>query len=345
MEKHSTPKLNIFSVIGFACAVIFLIGFLRKNGVEISTGQAVASTTTIESVQQPTHQERTEFSIAPAEMVIRPTARRSETTQVAEKAVSKRTLNSWVNQFDEIAMSQAMDRGIPAGVSLAFGITKVRAGIQINTWDDYVEKVVHPLVHLKRNAPKADISNYFKYSANSELWAEGLGRTGRFDANDLKYIMESFNLDEFDRTVRANIVAGKQQPKLEQQAVEVANQVIIENTTDYYKADRELERAQRVSEWQETYNEVVGHEVAEEVARKKLKTGKYLTDEDLQRLVDETDAETEKALKNKVMFMGRKINKNHSTAAQKTDITNPKNAQARGELYQQKIQKKKKLRD
>ncbi len=341
MEKQSTPKLNIFSVVGFACAVIFLIGFLRKNGVEISRSQAAKSVVQVEDVIVSSQQQH-ELSMLPVERVVRPKSGKNATTK---HKMSERSLDQWVNEFGEIAISQAIDRGIPAGISLAFGMMKVQAGIDINTWNDYMEKVVQPLVHLKRNAPRADISNYFKYSANSDLWAQGLGRTGRFDAYDLKQIMEHYNLDNFDRTVRANIVAGKQQPKLAEKAVEIANQVVATSSMEYYETDKELERANRVSEWKETYEEVVGHEVAEEVARKKLKTGKYLSDEDLQRLVDETNAETEQALENKVMFMGRRINRSHPTASQKTDITNPRNAQARGELYHQKINRTKKMKD
>ncbi|MFM9948257.1 MAG: hypothetical protein ACKV1O_09990, partial [Saprospiraceae bacterium] len=88
------------------------------------------------------------------------------------------------------------------------------------------------------------------------------------------------------------------------------------------------------------YDEIVGSEVAKEAARKKLKSGRYLTEEDLTRLVEETDQETAKALKSKLAFPGRKVNPNHPDAAKRLDITDPKNTQAREELYQRKLKEK-----
>ncbi len=65
--------------------------------------------------------------------------------------------------------------------------------------------------------------------------------------------------------------------------------------------------------------------------------GKAKIEKDLSRLVEETDQETAKALKSKLAFPGRKVNPNHADAAKRLDITDPKNTQAREEVYQKKL--------
>ncbi|MEL6717843.1 MAG: hypothetical protein AAFP82_03940, partial [Bacteroidota bacterium] len=233
--------------------------------------------------------------------------------------------------------------GIPAGVSLAMGITQLDAGIPIRSAEDFMRAVVEPLTHLKRNAPFADRSAYFKYAANSERWADGLGATGRYSASSLKDLIARYGLDALDHQVRNQIVSAPSNSKIVERKVEyVANEVSEIANTRYMEVERPrhaISKAERAQVWEQEYEASVGNAVAKEVARKKLKSGNYLTDEDMQRLIEETDVETGKALENKVMFMGRKINKRHPKAGAKSDITDPKNAHARGEHYQKHVKK------
>ena len=93
--------------------------------------------------------------------------------------------------------------------------------------------------------------------------------------------------------------------------------------------------------WEAEYDEMVGREVAKEIAKEKLKSNSYISEEDMARLVEETNVETSKVLESKLSFPGRKVNKNHPDAAKMNDITKPKNSQAREELYQKKLKARK----
>lgn len=330
MKKQQTSSFNVFSLFGFACAIILVIGFLKKNGVEISRSKvSYAEITNTSNVVD-------EFSILPVETMKMKESSYEAKPSSARIGTSAPNANNWVRQFSEIAVNQALEKGIPAGISLALGIAKLQSGATIQSFDDYISQVIQPLVIAKKNATKEDRAYYFKYSANSDFWAEGLEKTGRYSESDLKKIIHQHNLETYDQSVRASIANGRNNPTIERQAIETANQIVARKNATF-KVDEDAERAAKVEQWRQNYDENVGRDVAKEVARKKLKTGKYLSDEDLQRLVDETTVETEKALENKTMMMGRKINPNHPDAAQKLDITNPKNAQARGEIYQQKV--------
>ncbi len=332
MKQQQTSSFNIFSLFGFACAIILVIGLLKKNGVEISRSK-------VSYAEVPSHSKVVDkFSVLPVETM----KMKEFSDEVKPKPSSSRistsapNVNHWIKQFSELAVNQALEKGIPAGISLALGIAKLQSGATIESFNDYINQVIQPLVVAKKNALKEDRSYYFKYSANSDFWAEGLGKTGHYTTSDLKKIIRQYGLETYDQSVRTHITNGTVNPIIERQAIETANQLVTKKSTTL-KVDEDAERAAKVEQWRQNYDENVGRDVAKEVARKKLKTGKYLSDEDLQRLVDETTVETEKLLEHKTMMMGRKINPNHPNAAQKSDITNPRNAQARGEIYQQKV--------
>ncbi len=330
MKKQQTSSFNIFSLFGFACAIILVIGLLKKNGVEISRSK-------VSYAEIPSHSKVVDkFAALPLEAMKMKEFSDEVSPSSSRIGTSAPNLNYWIEQFSEIAVNQALERGIPAGVSLALGIAKLQSGATIQSFNDYLNQVIQPLVGAKKNASKEDRSYYFKYSANSDFWAEGLGKTGHYSTGDLKKIIRQYGLQTYDQSVRTQITKGIVNPTIERQAIETANQVVAKKNLTL-KVDEDAERAAKVEQWRQNYDENVGRAVAKEVARKKLNTGKYLSDEDLQRLVDETTVETEKVLEHKTMMMGRKINPNHPNAAQKLDITHPRNAQARGELYQQKV--------
>lgn len=346
-QQYNTPSkggFNIMSALGFAFAVLLVAGYLKKNGSLIEGERSIQDLETTEL-------QASMANLYPSERVSAPIERPRSSTPKSYNSYKKEevrrpemiSIEHWISTFDEFAKEQALANGIPAGVSLAMGITKLDAGIPIRSAEDFMRAVVEPLTHLKQNAPFADRSAYFKYAANSDRWAEGLGATGRYSASSLKDLIARYRLDAFDSQVRSEIVRAPSNSKIVERKVEyIANEVSEINYNRSMEVERPrhaISKAERAQIWEEEYEASVGNAVAKEVARKKLKTGSYLTDEDMQRLIEETDAETGKALENKVMFMGRKINKKHQKAGEKSDITDPKNAHARGEHYQKHVKK------
>ncbi|MEM6699113.1 MAG: hypothetical protein AAF599_11995 [Bacteroidota bacterium] len=346
-QQYNTPTrggFNIMSALGFAFAVLLTAGYLKKNGNLIEEEMNIQDLETTELRASMANLYPSERVVAPIE---RPKSSSPKSYNSYKKEEVRRpemiSIENWINTFDEFAKEQALANGIPAGVSLAMGITKLDAGIPIRSAEDYMRAVVEPLTHLKKNAPYSDRSTYFKYAANSDRWADGLGATGRYSASSLKDLIARYRLDAFDNQVYSKIVAAPSNSKIvERKVAYVANEVSDINHARNMEVERPrhaVSKAARAQVWEQEYESSVGNAVAKEVARKKLNTGNYLTDEDMQRLIAETDKETSKALENKVMFMGRKINKKHPSANAKSDITNPKNAHARGEHFQKHVKK------
>ncbi|MEL6943675.1 MAG: hypothetical protein AAFO82_13480, partial [Bacteroidota bacterium] len=311
-QQYNTPSrsgFNIFSVLGFAFAVLLTAGYLKKSGTLVDSERNIFDVETTELRASMANMYPADRAAAPVE---RPRSANPKQYNSYKKEEVRRpqmiSIENWINQFDEFAKEQALANGIPAGVSLAMGITQLDAGIPIRSAEDFMRAVVEPLTHLKRNAPFADRSAYFKYAANSERWADGLGATGRYSASSLKDLIARYGLDALDHQVRNQIVSAPSNSKIVERKVEyVANEVSEIANTRYMEVERPrhaISKAERAQVWEQEYEASVGNAVAKEVARKKLKSGNYLTDEDMQRLIEETDVETGKALENKVMFMG-----------------------------------------
>lgn len=352
----------LFKSLGFLFAVILFVGMMDKAGVNISLQDQGASSTRVahatvgesNALEAPAAPERSNRVIVADEPEVRPTRSYSapKSYDVSSNSSSKRkgldrsvTVEDWIEGFSDLAIEQAMDRGIPAGVALAVGVAKLSEGVNISNWNSFMEEVIDPLAAAKFQASRKEIKSYFKYSANSEKWAEGLGNTGDFSSSNLKKVMKKYGLRDFDYEVRNKLSSD---PEVEQKATEVAEEVTYAMKETRWEArkkavaDRSKSREMKSSEiWEAEYEEMVGREVAKEIAKKKLKTNKYLSEEDMARLVEETNVETSTVLKNKLSFPGRKINKDHPDAAKMKDITNPKNTQAREELYQDKLKSRK----
>lgn len=331
---------GLFGIIGFVLAIIMIAGLLKKS-----------STATDESVDLYTEQEahfstdfnersslpRSKVADRPVRTYIAPKKSRREVSTPNEPIA----LNNWIMEFEELAKIQAMAEGIPAGISLAMGIHIMQNGVPISSSTEFMNLIVEPLTHLKHNAPHRDRSSYFKYSANSQKWADGLGASGRYSARELKKIMGQYDLARLDREVRDHIV--RTPSATERKAEYVANEVVDRATEARREASdvrHPVGREARTSQWRDNYEEVVGEDVAKKKARQKLSSGKYITEEDMQALIEEVDAETDEVVENKLMFMGRKINRGHDEAGKVTDVTNKRNAQARGEQYQEYVAKK-----
>ncbi|MEM9889001.1 MAG: hypothetical protein AAF849_24135 [Bacteroidota bacterium] len=346
--------INILNLLGFALAVIFTVGFFKKTAQNDNNERSYVN---YEKEEKALRSGIAEFY--PAEAKILP-ARSSASKKVRSYATSEKiekerraspsnkaiSIEDWIYSFEGFAKDQAIKNGVPAGISLAMGINVLENGVPIRSEADYIRLVVEPLRHLKTNAPYKDRSAYFKYAANSKKWADGLGASGRYSSSDLRKVIRQYRLDVFDRAVRDYIVgAASDSPALERKieyvAQEAREQKIV-NRTASTSARPALSRSERVAEWTNNYQDVVGQEVAKEVARKKLKTGSYITEEDMKQLIEETNAATDRAMENKLMFLGRRINREHKDASKVSDLTRAENAQARGERYQEYVKSKRK---
>jgi hypothetical protein len=351
---------RLFTALGYLSALILIIGLLDKAGVRISLpGQegksnqaSFYSGSLIEAAGQdqgediivvasePSRSDEGSQSWAPV------SGGGSVRTPAATSSRASVSVENWVERFASTAVQQAIQKGVPAGIALAVGIAKLQSGHSIDSWETFMEQVVLPLTRIKNSAPEDDRRAYFKYSANSERWAEGLNRTANFSASVLKNHIQRYGLHEYDREAAERLASGEVVDlEMERKARAVANQVSSARRTEAAAAPKS-ERAVRpanpeVEAWNDFYEESVGYEVAREVARKKLKSGQYISEEDLARLAEETNAETSKTMGNKLSFLGRKINPDHPDAKKMQDITDPRNAQAREELYQRKLQERK----
>lgn len=254
----------------------------------------------------------------------------------------------FIGRFAETATVQALNKGVPAGISLALGVIKLEQGERMDSWQDFMDKVVMPLARIKENAPHDGLQAYFKYSANSGRWLEGLSRQGDYSYNALRQAMQQHQLDRYDEEVRTALVEGTSvSPEMERRASYVADEVNsnlirqrIAREQEGYGSNRREAANSNVEQWKNYYDESVGREVAKEIAKRKLKTGRYISDDDMGRLVEEANVETEKVMKNNLSFLGREINRDHPDAPEMLDITKPGNAQARQELYQKKLRER-----
>ncbi|MCB0631073.1 MAG: hypothetical protein R2824_19520 [Saprospiraceae bacterium] len=367
--KNSYPRRNGTSpltVLGFGFAIVMTIGFLKNNGFKLTRGDVdVFSGTpgvmTANVAGTPTRSDRADEIVLDnrktddydGRSYDNSDAYRSSSSQPRAARAVRSNVNAdeWIAEFHSAAVSQAVSRGVPAALSLAVGLDQLDRGVNILNWTDFVEKVIDPLAQTKQRASGDIRSSYFKYSANSELWAEGLGALGKYSEKELQATMKQFALAAYDEQVRKALVSSRHtgDEATEEQAAYVAEEI----TSGIRQEKRERPRAETVAigghaadqvrekDEQAYYDEFVGREVAREIARGKLKNGKYIGEADMNRLIEETNTETEEVVKHRLTIPGRKINREHPDAAQMLDITKKENAAAREELYQQKLRENK----
>ena len=355
---------RLFTALGYLTALILIIGLLDKAGVRISLpGQEdkssnasfYSSSLGAAASSESSSDDAVVISAEPSvgkdngqgwEPVGSYAGKSRSTRAQDSKASSSSSVENWIERFSSTAVQQAVQKGIPAGIALAVGIAKLQSGKTIDSWEAFMEEVILPLARIKNTAGENERRAYFKYSANSERWAEGLNRSASFSASVLKNNIKNYGLNEYDREVTEKLANGEVvDVEMERKARAVANQVTASIRTEKAAAPKSersrREASEKAEEWNTFYEESVGYEVAREVARKKLKSGQYITDEDMSRLVEEANTETSKVVGNKLSFLGRKINPSHPDAKQLQDVSDPRNAQAREELYQRKLQERK----
>lgn len=350
---NSSGLGGLLKALGLITALILLVGLLDKAGVRISLeglegnsqdayySASMPGASTGESAGSDVIVVSPEGSSVYEEESWEPVSRGSKPARNTRESGSA---DDWVGRFSSSAVQQAVRYGVPAGIALAVGIARMEEGVRIDSWKAFMEEIILPLARIKDNATESERSSYFKYSANSSRWAEGLGRNANFSATVLKRNLDRYSLHEYDRAVKEKLsdtdaASLERERKARAVADEVAGSIRNRKAAETSRA-ADAGTAEKAAEWENFYDETVGHEVAREIARKKLKSGQYITEDDMSQLVEETNAETSKVLKNKLSFLGRKINRGHPDAEKMLDISDPKNAQAREEVYQRKLEEK-----
>jgi hypothetical protein len=347
-RRSSNGLLNF---LGFIFALILVVGLLDKAGVKINLGgdreSGVDRSAFLESsLRDKSNTDDNVIVIEPDGPSSRDSRDYSmpkeyESSSSSRQASSRQSLSveDWINKFASAAVAEAVSRGVPAGISLAVGVSKIKSGERITDWNSFMNEVIEPLAGIKYGASYEDLRAYFKYSANSDLWVKGLGRTAGYSESALRKIINQYDLSNYDSQVRMK-VSGGTNPEVERKANYVADEVVtsmrnLKNETPRYESG--AERTESARRWENRYDEVVGREVAKEIAKKKINGREYISEDEMSSLVQETNVETGQALEKKLAFPGRSINKNHPDAARSLDITDPKNSQARYELYLKKL--------
>ncbi len=352
--KHQYPQSTrqnslggLLKLLGAITALILLIGFMDKAGIKVvmdknQTAHTLDSRMPENDGQENRHETRTiDLDRTATE---RPDYRSS--SQRKRPAMSDK---EWVEQFAGFAREQALQRGVPAGITLAAGLEARHQGKRIDSRQELLQEVVAPLSRLKQEVPQDAMRAYFKYSANSERWAQGLGRYSRFSEQGLMAQLSRFGLNEQDEIVTDRLL---NRTDTERRSAEVADAVTSRRVEKREAAPRQPEQRSEaqeedpaLEEWEAFYEEEVGREVAREIARRKLRSGEYISEEDMEALVEETNQETGETMQHNIGLMGRRINPDHADAGKLSDITRPENAQARQELYQRKLREHRIARD
>ncbi len=343
---RSSGISSLLRLLGAIFALVLIIGALDRAGVSVVLDKEKPQEPIAESrMYSYDNQEPENHVQLPAPSTSKPTYDRPRKLREASSRYQPNPAE-WVERFAATARKQALEKGVPAGVALAVGLEKVRNGERLDSWDAFVNEVIEPLARLKQEVPKDVLRTYFKYSANSQRWVEGLSRYASYTEERLLSHLETFNLEAQDEQVTAIIL---QSPQTEERSGRVADEVVSKMVSDRNQRTRssateeqpaEQQQEEGIEEWEAFYEEEVGREVAREIARKKLRSGQYISEDDMDSLVEETNRETGEAMEQDIGLLGRQINRNHPEAEEMLDITKGRNAQARQELYQKKLREK-----
>jgi hypothetical protein len=345
---------NLLQILGVLFAFTLLIGALDKAGVKVIFGSDNQDqhSSMMPAYAQPSTNEEGQIIVVDAQ---ESNDHYAEYKNNKYHASATRTAKlsshgeEWIEQFASSARKQALEKGVPAGLALAVGLHKISKGTTISSWNDFIKEITIPLVAVKQTASKEDLRAYFKYSANSGRWIDGLEAIDYFDQGALNAYMSKYKLKQYDKEVMGIIANGgsyiqEAEKRSTYVAGEVATEMVSKRVAKQTSEKSKLNSSsgnENVENWEQYYDEVVGKAVAKEIARRKLKSGQYLSEDDMQNLIEETNDETSDVVKNNISFLGRKINPDHPEAKQMQDITNPRNAQAREELYQKKLRENK----
>lgn len=342
-NQRNSSLSSLLKLLGAVFALILLIGALDKAGVKVMLGNESAGSAYESSLLPRAESEaapdRPATAYAPPKSPASYGRSNTRTSRRASEGLSTTDIDNFLNQFASSARTQALEQGVPAGIALAYGIEELKRGQRIDSWEAFQDKVVQPLARLKQEVPRDALSRYFKYSANSQRWAQGLGRYARHAEQQLLHNLRTYRLEAEDEAVTEMLLNQPQdEPRVQKVADEVTAKIVRRQNNAKTKAQETAQTPKAGTEaWRNFYDEEVGHEVAKGIARKKLRSGEYIGEADMEALIEETNQETETTMQNNIGLLGRKINRSHKNASERLDITAPRNAQAREELYQKKL--------
>ncbi len=212
---------GVFSLLGFITTVFLVAGYLYKNNYRFAQDTAAPSEYLHEweepsSVARIDESQHFQSTGSPEVRSYASSSRRAPTS-TPSPASSDSQVESWLEQHARIAVLEAVRSGVPAGVSLSLGIAQLESGY-LHPSDDFIERVVMPLDQLK-GSDKRMWSRYYKYSANSGKWFEGLRAQQHFDRYDLLRIFDTYDLARFDAETYLALQEEQAAPALEERAV------------------------------------------------------------------------------------------------------------------------------
>lgn len=198
---------NVFTLLGILAAIVLFGGYLHRSGIRLTQdGAATAQATEerdafFETTDSPVREEVNLFdpdrhyrdTPEGFDRVGRSSAS-AESTSTA--AVSEKEIQRWIRRQGPVAIMEAVRQGVPAGISLAIGVQALQQG-RIDLRSDFNQAVVAPLANYKEGRERA----YFKYSANSDSWLQGLAKTSNYDTRELDAILRRYDLAAYDAEV------------------------------------------------------------------------------------------------------------------------------------------------
>lgn len=186
---------GVLALLGFITTVFLMAGYLYKNNYRITQtdgSQALASVESKEAADDFFVQEQQQLQQLATPQVRTTRAQRPTAAAPAQPS----DLRDWIDQHASVAVLEAVRQGVPAGVSLSLGIAQVQAGY-LQPTDNFIDRVITPLAQLKER-DKRMWSRYYKYSANSSKWFEGLYTEDYFAELGLAEIFDAYQLARFD---------------------------------------------------------------------------------------------------------------------------------------------------
>lgn len=206
---------NLLSLLGFCSTIVLLVGYLYKSDYRLVQVDRPAGAGPLalqdQSGTDDRHAEETLRldldSDRPAtarnwserEYPSAATGRRATEKSAAASRLTFQQLDGWVDRHRTVAVMEALDRGVPAGISLAVGLHLLQQGTMTER-DDFATRVVDRLSRLRDNAA-TESRTHFRFFANSGEWARGLEREGHFSESELLAILQEFNLSAYDSEV------------------------------------------------------------------------------------------------------------------------------------------------
>ncbi len=208
---------NLLTLLGFSTAILLFVGVLHKSNYRVVQmgNDNVAAMEALDGKEAQADDEILILDDNPSKAglnfkeVIGPASaikgnqnrsvHQESSPRPSNRRINDADLQRWVNLHANEAIDAALEHGIPAGLSLTLGVQQLEAG-QMHPQDNFAKQILAPLVNLKAKS-KGWSTNYFKYSANSKSWFEGLEAIEVYSEAELKQIFRRYDLASYDAEV------------------------------------------------------------------------------------------------------------------------------------------------